>query len=306
MKISGKIAVTAKFVLILTALVLAGCAAGQQMISESKGVNQTASQSTTPPGPVNQSAKTDRPEVKTLPAPKPELGVPAAEAKTADNKEKVVYLTFDDGPNSHFTGRVLDVLARKNAKATFMVVGKNVILNPDVIRRIISEGHGISNHSFSHDYNKIYVSPEAFIADLEENNVVLAPYTGKPVMVFRAPGGPQKLSPALRNKLHRGGYTSVGWNIASADSDPNGITRKQLYDNIVNGLEIVESMNRTPIVLMHDGTQLTTTEARPGSATAAYIQSREAVVAALPSVIDHFKAKGYSFGVVDQHTPPAW
>jgi len=306
MKISGKMASAAKFVLILTALVLAGCTAGAQTTTESKRDSQTASQNTNLPVPVNQSAKTEQPEVKTLPVPKPQLGMPAAEAKTADKKEKVVYLTFDDGPNSHFTGRVLDVLAQKNVKATFMVVGKNVILNPDVIRRIISEGHGISNHSFSHDYNKIYVSPEAFIADLEENNVVLAPYTGKPVMVFRAPGGPQKLSPALRDKLHRGGYTSVGWNIASADSDPNGITRKQLYDNIVSGLERVENMNRTPIVLMHDGTQLTTTEARPGSATAAYIQSREAVVAALPSVIDHFKAKGYSFGVVDQNTPPAW
>jgi len=132
------------------------------------------------------------------------------------------------------------------------------------------------------------------------------PYTGKPVMVFRAPGGPQKLSPALLEKLKKGGYTSVGWNVTSADSDPNGITQQQLYDNVIGGLERIERMNRTPIVLMHDGTQLSTTDVRPGSASAVYIQNREAVVAALPSIIDHLKSKGYSFGVVDQHTPPAW
>lgn len=266
------------------------------------------------PGPVPQSQPVNQPAKnesaagqKPSSAPRAEVGVPAAEAGTRkNNKERVAYLTFDDGPNSHFTGRILDILAEKKARATFMVVGKNVVINPAVMQRIKDEGHGISNHTYSHDYNKIYSSPEEFIADLEENNKVLAPFTGKPVKVFRAPGGPQKLGPALREKLRAEGYTSVSWNISSADSDPRGVTRDQVYRNIVSGLENVENMKLTPIVLMHDGTQLTTTEAKTGTAHAAYVQSRESVVEALPGIIDHFRSKGYTFGVVDEKTPPAW
>ncbi len=237
---------------------------------------------------------------------RPELGVPAAEAETPDKNEKMVFLTFDDGPNSNYTGKILDILAEKQVKATFMVVGRNVILNPDVLQRILAEGHGIVNHTFSHDYKIIYSSPDKFLADLEENCRVLEQYTGKPVKIFRAPGGPGKLTREYTNKLKNSGYISVGWNVTSVDSDPHGITQSQVYDNIAAGLERVENMKLTPIILMHDGTQLSTTEAKPGTALSAYIQNREAVVGALPGVIDYLKLKGYTFGVVDENTPPAW
>lgn len=297
---------------ITTFLFLTGCSGQQSPEVKDKGEKQEASviPAYQPVDqPASQPVKNDDIAPKQpLPVPKAEVGVPAAEAKTrtVNSKGKVAYLTFDDGPNSHFTGKILDILAEKNARATFMVVGKNVVLNPEIMWRIKNEGHGISNHTNSHDYNKIYSSTEAFIADLEENNKVLAPYTGKPVKVFRAPGGPQKLSPDLKQKLNSGGYTSVSWNVSSADSDPRGVTRDQVYQNVVSGLEKAESMNLTPIVLMHDGTQLTSTEAKPGTAHAAYVQSRKAVVEALPAIIDHFSSKGYTFGVVDENTPPAW
>lgn len=293
--------------LLAALLFLPGCSGQENPAAEAKGEVQVSGPGN-PSQPFNQPVKNESAaQQKPSPVPRAEVGVPAAEAKTRDtNKDKVAYLTFDDGPNSHFTGKILDILAEKKARATFMVVGKNVVLNPAVMQRIKDEGQGIANHTYSHDYNKIYSSPEAFIADLEENNKVLAPYTGKPVKVFRAPGGPQKLGPALREKLRAEGYTSVSWNISSADSDPRGVTRDQVYSNIVSGLENVENMKLTPIVLMHDGTQLITTEAKPGTAHAAYVQSRVAVVEALPDIIDHFRSKGYTFGVVDEKTPPAW
>lgn len=241
-------------------------------------------------------------------APGVELGPPPAEAGPQQNGEKVVYLTFDDGPNSDYTEKVLDVLHEKNVKATFMVIGKNVEFNPGVLQRILAEGHGVGNHTYGHDYNTLYSSPDGLLADLEKNNQVLARYTGEAVMIMRPPGGPQNLKPEFKSLLEKSGYTSVGWNVTSGDSDPNGVTQNQVYNNIVSGLERIEQMKRTPIILMHDGTQLgsTAATARPGSSLARYIQSREATLGALPAVIDHLAAKGYTFKIVDENTPPAW
>lgn len=237
---------------------------------------------------------------------KSELGLPAVEAKTNVIGEKLVFLTFDDGPNSDFTARVLDILAQKKVKATFMVVGRNVILNTGVLERILLDGHGVGNHTFSHDYDKIYKSPQSLLADLDENNTVLKSFIGQPVMIFRAPGGPGKLNKDFIKELDRHGYMSVGWNITSADTDPHGVSKDQVYNNIVSNLENVERMNLTPIILMHDGTQLATTKAEPGSALAKYVQNREATIAALPAVIDYLRLKGYAFAVLDEYTPPAW
>lgn len=300
--------IAALFLLLAAMTALSGC---RQNGGGAEGNTRVLSAQDTITDPSVQPADRpiDKPVEKNQAAqvPKPELGVPAAEAKTASPKGKrVAYLTFDDGPNSDYTERILDILRKKKVKATFMVVGKNVNLNPGILQRILADGHGLVNHTYSHDYNIVYRSPETFVADLDENNKIIAKYTGKPVMLFRAPGGPDKLNQSFINKLRERGYISVGWNISAVDSDPNGVTQSQVYNNIVSGLERVERLKLTPIILMHDGTQLATTEARPGTALAAYIQNREATIGALPAVIDHFRSKGYTFVVVDEHTPPAW
>jgi len=281
-----------------------GCAGPSESLTPS-GHPPTATQTSSPPEkPADQTVKAEPADNK--PVIKPQLGPAPALGKTPENGEKVVYLTFDDGPNSFFTGRVLDILAEKGVKATFMVVGKNVEKNPDLVKRMLAEGHGLANHTYSHDYNIVYKSPGAFTDDLDKNNKVLIPFTAEPVMVFRAPGGPQKLDQSYKERLRAMGYISVGWNITSADSDPHGVSPEQEYDNIVRDLDRVERLKRSPIVLMHDGTQLSSIEARPGTPQAAYIQNRESTIKALPAVIDLFKSRGYSFALVDEHTPPAW
>ncbi len=252
-------------------------------------------------GESSGKSKTEGPQ-----ASRTHLGVPAAEARTQPRGGKVAYLTFDDGPNSQYTEKILDILRRKKVKASFVVVGKNVKLNPSIFQRILADGHAVVNHTYSHDYSVIYRSPEAFLSDLGEANKVITQYTGKPVMLFRAPGGPDKLGPEFTAKLRSHGYISVGWNISAVDTDPRGVTQADVYNNIVSGLERVERLKLSPIILMHDGTQLATTDARPGSPLAIYIQNREATLAALPAVIDHFRSKGYTFAVVDESTPPAW
>ncbi|MFZ5597603.1 MAG: polysaccharide deacetylase family protein [Bacillota bacterium] len=256
--------------------------------------------------PSNKKAPAEKEETTAERIPRPSLGLPSAEAKTPDGEGKVAYLTFDDGPNTDFTGRVLDILAEKNVKATFFVLGRNVALNPDILQRIIDEGHGIGNHTYSHDYKIIYKSPENFIADLEKNNQLLEPHTGKQVKVIRAPGGPAKLGSKYRELLSQKGYVSVGWNITTADSSPKGVTPEQELKTFAGDLERVERLKLSPIILMHDGTQLTTTQAKPGTPLAFYVQNRESTIKALPQIIDILKEKGYTFKIADENTPPAW
>lgn len=219
---------------------------------------------------------------------------------------KCVYLTFDDGPNSYFTGQILDILAEHQVKASFMVVGVNAEKNPELIKRMVAEGHAVINHTYTHNYKKIYASPEALIADLDQASRVLEKILGRPVKIFRAPGGPGRLTKAFYKKLKEHGYQLVGWNITGADSDLKGVTPEQVYEHVVNGLAKVEKMHLTPIILLHDGTQLDTIEAAANSTLEKYIQNRKSVVDALPKIIELLKSKGYTFAPVDENTPPPW
>ncbi len=227
------------------------------------------------------------------------LTVPAGPVKNA-------YLTIDDGPNSHFTGIYLDILKKYNAKATFVVVGSNIERNPEVFRRILDEGHSIANHTFSHDYKKIYASPEAFLEDLDRGNKSISAITGSEVKMFRAPGGASRLTSSFNGVLDSHGYKHLGWNVSSADSDPNGISSQQIIDNIKNGVIAVEKMEKSPIILIHDGTEINLGTDKPGTAVHNYIRSRESGVAALPEVIEFLLDRGYTLAGADENTPAAW
>ena len=126
-------------------------------------------------------------------------------------------------------------------------------------QRIVDEGHGIINHSYSHDYNRVYKSPEAFLEELESCNESIAGITGRGVKIFRAPGGPSKLNKETFKLLKQHGYVSISWNVASADTDPKGVSREQIIENVQKGIMQIE-LRKTPIVLMHDGTEIIATE----------------------------------------------
>ena len=232
---------------------------------------------------------------------------PASDVSVSPNPLKKVYLTFDDGPNSIWTGQVLDILKKYGIKASFCVIGNNVDKNPEVLKRILDEGHIVINHTYSHDYKKIYASPEAFLADLERDNQSIAAVTGSGVKIFRAPGGPTKLSKSYFELLNKNGYKSLSWNVASNDTDPKGISPEQLIDNVEKGVIRIENLKRTPIILMHDGTEINLSADKPGNIVHNYIHSRESDVAALPAIIEFLQARGgYTFAGVDENTPQAW
>ena len=81
---------------------------------------------------------------------------------------KTMYLTFDDGPYMENTERVLEVLKKRNIKATFFLVGENVERNPEMAKRIAQEGHTIGIHCYSHDYKAIYESVDSYVEDFEK------------------------------------------------------------------------------------------------------------------------------------------
>ncbi|GAB6275215.1 MAG: hypothetical protein STSR0004_20800 [Peptococcaceae bacterium] len=222
------------------------------------------------------------------------------------NPPKYVYLTFDDGPNTNFTGRILDILAQQRVKATFAVVGLNAEKNSDLLKRIVKEGHVIINHTYTHDYKKIYASPEELLADMENTNQVLEKILGQYENFFRPPGGLGYLNKLFREKLKENGYQLVGWNVTGGDSNPEGVTPEQVYYKVTNGLTKVEKLKLAPIILLHDGAQLSTIDVPSDSVVGKYVQNRESVVSALPRIIELLKQKGYTFAVVDESTPPSW
>jgi peptidoglycan-N-acetylglucosamine deacetylase len=123
--------------------------------------------------------------------------------------EKIVYLTFDDGPDPVSTPALLKILARNNVKATFFCSGNAAEKNPDLISRILSEGHIIGNHSYSH-LNGWKTSDELYISEVEKAAVVTSQ------TLFRPPYG--KLTLRQYNKLKRR-FRIVFWDIMPYDFD---------------------------------------------------------------------------------------
>ncbi len=267
--------------LIIAASLVTGCA------------RVTTNAAATPDGQPNQTSASTL-ENEQAPAP----AVPA-------DPGKKVYLTFDDGPNSHYTGLVLDILKKFNVKASFVVIGSNIEKNPAVLQRILDEGHHLVNHTYSHDYKIIYASPQAFLADLGKCNVAIAKI-GHEVKIFRAPGGPSKLDKTYYEYLERYGYKSLEWNVTAADTDPNGVRPEQIIENVKNGVMRMEKMDKAAIILMHDGAEININVENPGPAVQNYIKSRESDIAALPVIIEFLQSKGYTFAGVDENTPAAW
>ena len=166
---------------------------------------------------------------------------------------KIVFLTFDDGPWSH-TDELLDILARHNVKATFFITG-NHPENVDCIGRAFSEGHTVAVHSYSHNFERVYQSSEAYWADFDEANDLIEEQTGYRANIFRFPGGAsntissfnQGIMSRLVEQAGAMGYDYFDWNVDSGDGggvdDP-----AQIFINVTSGIE----QNDVSVVLCHD------------------------------------------------------
>ena len=184
--------------------------------------------------------------------PSPDEGLPTPGTVIEPNG-KTIYLTFDDGPSAH-TGRLLDVLKKYGVKVSFFVKGGTAY--PEFLTRAAQEGHTVAIHTYSHNYNEIYASDEAFMADLEATQNVILQYTGIKSMLTRFPGGSSNTVSAnynkgimtrLTKKLPELGYQYFDWNVDSYDAG-GAKDADEVFDNVVKGV----SKRQNSVVLQHD------------------------------------------------------
>lgn len=196
-----------------------------------------------------------------------------------------VALTFDDGPDPQWTPQILDILKRENVPASFFIIGENGQANPQLVKRIVAEGHDLGNHSFTHP-NLGEIPGKLTELELNATQRLIESLTGHSTYLFRAPyfgdAEPQtadEVEPAaIANKL---GYIIVGLRV-----DPDDWARPGA-DEIVRrtqaGLTNPNPDERGQVVLLHDG----------GG-------DRAQTVAALPRLIHELRAQGYQFTTVSQ------
>lgn len=203
--------------------------------------------------------------------------------------DHVAYLTFDDGPNQANTTKILDILKQENIHATFFLTGQNVERYPDVVKQIYQSGNAIGIHSYSHDYTKIYVSPEAYTNELLQTEELIYNIIGVRPIISRAPGGTAgHFTPAFWQSIQSIGSIEVGWNALTGDADGTAKTAQQAVDNVRKQLQLRPYLNTHLVILMHDAS------------------GHEATVEALPQIIKLLKDQGYTFRVVNASIPPCW
>ena len=152
-----------------------------------------------------------------------------------DRNEKVVYLTFDDGPHPKSTPLILDVLNKFDVKATFFCLGQNVEKYPELFQRIIDEGHQVGNHSYSH-LSGWTTSTNRYLKDIEKANQFIDSN------LFRPPYG--RITPWQAKKLSTH-YRIIMWDIMPGDFDER-LTQQKVTDNVIDNIEYGS------VIVLHD------------------------------------------------------
>ena len=207
----------------------------------------------------------------------------------AASERKIVYLTFDDGPSFSNTDCILDILCRNNVKATFCVVGNNVLTNKDTMRRISKSGMGILPHCNNHDYNEIYSSTESYIKDLticikNINNILGEERT---YSMVRMPGGSTNticnsdILGNIKSYLKSKDISYIDWTIDCGDTKKYIVSKNIIKDN-VGGMC---GKNKVEVVLMHD------------------LENKKTTTQALQDIIDDYKKLGYEFKTIEAMEP---
>jgi peptidoglycan-N-acetylglucosamine deacetylase len=204
---------------------------------------------------------------------------------SGNTSEKVIALTFDDGPNEPYTSEILDILTRYNIKATFFIIGKNAEFYPDVVHRMLSEGNVIGNHSYSHDANHAVTT--FGVRDLLAGENAIFTVAGVKPHLYRPPHG--KKSPWELNGVKNAGMIEVTWGISVNDEHIMGLFGKPSPDNFAK--EMVKLSSPGGIILLHDC---------HGIVNSASGYDVTVTVKALPLIIERLQAQGYKFVTVPE------
>jgi peptidoglycan/xylan/chitin deacetylase (PgdA/CDA1 family) len=177
--------------------------------------------------------------------------------------EHKIYLTFDDGPTPIVTEKVLEILKKHQAKATFFLIGKNVLIYPDIVNKIQNDGHQIGNHTHNH-LNGWKTDTDVYIDNILQAERIL-PQT----RLFRPPYG--KITKKQAEKVRDKGYQIVFWDILSGDFDPKSnvnIILKKVLKHTRNG----------SIVVFHDS-----------------VKAQEKMLEILPKLLIEWRKMNYEF-----------
>ena len=193
-------------------------------------------------------------------------GVLAEKYIPASFSQKVVALTFDDGPHPVVTKRILEILERHNAKATFFMVGERVLYHPAIVREVFRSGHEIGNHTWSHD-NLMELDIDEIEKELSSTNKAIQQIIGKRPSVFRPPYG--SLTDSARRQISMQvtfwSVDTLDWKYKDAD-----LLLQEVESNVHDGA----------IILMHD--------IFPSTADG------------LEGVLQHLESQGYTFVTVSE------
>ena len=180
-----------------------------------------------------------------------------------NQKDKIAYLTFDDGPTLKSTSKILDILKSENVKATFFVIGKYVKENPELVERAYTEGHYIANHGYSHNNTKLYSSAENFINEIKDTDIEIGKAIGidnYSSYIFRFPNGYMSSIYKQKKKeyvklLSDINYTYIDWNCLNKDSE-----KKYTNYELLNNLKQSAKNKGTLVILMHDTSDVNETD----------------------------------------------
>lgn len=177
-------------------------------------------------------------------------------------KEKIIYLTFDDGPTPEITDWTLNLLKQYKAEATFFCIGKNVEEHPEIFKRILQHGHGIGNHTHNHlkgwkSSTKDYIKNTNTASHLIKSNL------------FRPPYG--RITPQQSKAISKKGFQIIMWTILSLDWDKT-ITKEKCANNVI------KNASSGDIIVFHDS-----------------LKASRNMQYTLPKVLEYFSNKGFKF-----------
>ncbi|MEH2195803.1 MAG: polysaccharide deacetylase family protein [Nostoc sp.] len=187
------------------------------------------------------------------------------------HEQKVIALTFDDGPWPESTAQVLDILKQNQIKGTFFLIGQNVKNYPGLVKREIAEGHVIGNHTWHHWYQ--FMNPQAAAYEIDHTANLIYQVTGIKTNLFRPPGG--IMYNGVADYARNSKYAIILWSSDSVDYSRPAVPK--LINNVFR------KAKPGGIVLMHDG----------GG-------NRSKTVQALPEIIANFRKQGYSFVTIPE------
>lgn len=182
--------------------------------------------------------------------------------------EKVIYLTFDDGPHPQATPFVLEQLKKFDAKASFFCIGKNVVAEPGIYRQVLAEGHAVGNHTYHH-YNGWKTEDAVYMEDIQKTMELV------PSKLFRPPYGRIKRSQAKQLLSPQLSLRTIMWDVLSGDFDTR-LQPQACFNNVI------KHTRPGSIIVFHDSQK-----------------ALPRMQYALPRVLEYFSERGYRFERMD-------